>query len=228
MKRFFLTMLVCLPLAMFGQLTIKTGVGYGLGTQPLLLEQAYTTSSVENIYASFGGNVDFRLGAAMYLNDYLEVGADFGFQNGRSVFVDQLISDRNYVGKLISFHPALTFNVPTNNDLEPYARLGLLAGFPLLKVISGSEEDKYRGNIPVGYSGALGFNFPMSDTFSLFAELFYQSMIYKPGRIREFDGTTIRLKDETSLPVPENQRLRNQFFSYGAMGLGFGIKVRID
>lgn len=227
-KRFLVALLVFFPLAMFARLTIKTGIGYGVGTQPLLLEQAYTTSSVKNIYASFGGNLDLKLGAAIYLNDLLEVGADLGFQSGRSVFVDQLLYDRNYVGKLISFHPALTFNVPTNSDLEPYARLGIFAGFPLLKVISGSEEDKYKGNIPVGYSGALGFNFPTSDSFSLFAELFHQTMIYKPGRIKEFDGNVIRLRDEASLPVPNNQRLSSQFFSFGAMGLSFGIKVRID
>lgn len=204
----------------YAQLFLKGGVGYGLGVQKLLLGDAYTTNTTENVYGSFGGNWGVYLGAGFAVNKYVDFGADLGYQNGRIVTVGSGSFSQTFTGRLIYFNPSLTYKTLVENDFSPYAKIGILTGIPLMKVF----DNKFRGGFPLGVNEALGINFKASDNLNFFVELYHQSMIYKPMKRKDSDGTTTKFTDSLPYPVPSNEELAHHFFSFGAIGLNLGIK----
>jgi opacity protein-like surface antigen len=207
------------------QVFFKAGVGYGSGTQKLILGEAYTMTQEENIYASFGGNLGFYIGAGLQLNDFMDLEIDLGYQNGRSVSVSNQFFEKNYVGKLIYLNPSLVFRTAINDDVSPYAKLGVFTGLPLTKVLVNSEENKFRGGLPLGYNGAVGADYNVNNTIKIFGEIYHQSMIYKPKKRKELDGTVVVFKDQIDSSTPDDVELVHHLFSYGAMGLNIGVKL---
>jgi hypothetical protein len=206
------------------QFFIKAGAGYGLGIQRLILDQSYTTTSTENIYGSFGGSWGFYLGGGVELNKFVDLEADLGYQNGRSVMVENGFNSKNFTGRFIYFNPSLTFKTAIDENISPYAKIGIITGFPLMKVIVYNEEKKFRGGIPLGVNEALGLNFNATDNLKFFVELYHQTMIYKPTKRKEANGTVVRFKDELPYPEPSGEEIAHHFFSFGAVGLNLGIK----
>jgi len=204
----------------YAQLFIKGGIGYGLGVQKLLLGDSYSSSSDENVYGSFGGNLGFYLGGGFAVNQNVDFEADLGYQNGRTVEVGSGFYTQTFTGRLIYFNPSLTYKALIENDFSPYAKVGLLTGIPLMKVY----ENKFRGGFPLGVTEALGINFKASDNLNFFVELFHQSMIYKPMKRKDSDGTLVKFTDTLTNPVPANTEIVHHFFSFGALGLNLGIK----
>jgi hypothetical protein len=210
--------------SVYAQLFLKAGVGYGLGIQKLVLDQSYTATATENIYGSFGGSWGFYLGGGIGLNKFVEFEADLGYQNGRSAMVENGLSSKNFVGRLIYFNPSLTFKTAIDENISPYAKIGLITGLPLTKVIVYNQENKFRGGIPLGINEALGLNFNATDNLKFFVELYHQSMIYKPTKRKEADGTIVQFKDVLPYPYPANEEMSHHLFSFGALGLNLGIK----
>jgi hypothetical protein len=207
------------------QLFIKGGAGYGLGTQKILLGTSYSATSTENIYASFGGNLGINLGAGIGLNEYIDFGVDLAYQHGRSVEVYDIFLKKNYTGRLIMLAPSITFKTSIFENISPYGRLGVFTGLPLTKVIVMSEEKLFRGGIPFGANGALGFDFNISDNFKIYTELYRQSMVYKPKKRRESNGDVYRFRDELPNNSTAMEELSHHFFSFGATGLNIGLKI---
>lgn len=208
------------------QIIIKVGAGYGAGTQKMLLESVYSGSSAENIYESFGGNLGLFLAGGYEINQYVDFEVDFGYQHGRIESIDLgILGSKTYVGRLIHIGPSLVFKTSVNENITPYGKLGVFTGIPLTKVLVFGSEKKFRGGLPFGYNGALGFDYNFSDTFKLFAEVYNQSMIYKPTRRKETNGTVVKFKDEIDIPTPSNQELSHHFFSFGAFGINLGVKI---
>jgi hypothetical protein len=48
-------------------------------------------------------------------------------------------------------------------------------------VYEGSEKWEYKGNIAVGFQGAVGMNWMINDNIDLFTEVNFVSMTYYPG-----------------------------------------------
>jgi len=229
MKKFVVILLVICSILLTNtsanaQFFIKAGAGYGLGVQKLLLDQSYTATSTENIYGSFGGSWGFYLGGGVGLNEFIELEADLGYQNGRSIMVENGFNSKNFVGRFIYLNPSLSFKTAINENITPYAKIGLITGLPLMKVIVYNEEKKFRGGIPLGVNEALGINFNATDNLRFFVELYHQTMIYKPTKRKEADGTVVFFKDTLPYPYPANQEMSHHFFSLGALGLNLGIK----
>jgi opacity protein-like surface antigen len=59
-----------------------------------------------------------------------------------------------------------------NEDLSPYAKLGVTTGLPLTKVLVGSDEKKFRGGFPLGYNGAIGTDYNISSNVKVFGEIY--------------------------------------------------------
>ncbi|MBN2262785.1 MAG: porin family protein [Prolixibacteraceae bacterium] len=209
------------------QTIIKVGAGYGLGTQKLLLENVTTLSGPENIYASFGGNAGFFLALGYELNQYIDFEFDFGYQQGDNKFIDSGLpsSSKTYIGHLLHFGPSLVFKTSVSENLSPYGKLGVFSGLPFTKEIIMGTENKFKGGFPFGYNGALGLDYNFADTFKIFAEVYSQSMVYKPTRLKKLDGSVIKFKDKLDLPTPNDQELSFNTFSFGALGLNIGVKI---
>jgi hypothetical protein len=206
------------------QFFAKAGIGYGLGVQKLVLDEAYTAALTENIYGSFGGNIGFYLGGGVELGKYIDLEADLGYQNGRSVIVANSLYTKTFTGRLIYFSPSLSFRTAIDENISPYAKVGLITGMPLSKVNVYGEDIKFKGGIPLGVNEALGLNFNATDNLKFFVELYHQSMIYKPTKRKEANGDIIKFTDQLPYPVPNGEELHHHFFSFGAVNLNIGIK----
>lgn len=231
MKKIFLSVLSLFVFVLISgnvnaQIIIKLGAGYGAGTQKMLLESVYSGSSAENIYESFGGNLGLFVAGGYEINQYVDFEVDLGYQHGRVEAIDLgILGSKTYVGRLVHIGPSLVFKTSVNENITPYGKLGVFTGIPLTKVLVFGSEKKFRGGLPFGYNGALGLDYNFGDTFKLFAEVYHQSMIYKPTRRKELDGTVVKLKDEIDIPTPSNQEISHHFFSFGALGLNLGVKI---
>lgn len=209
------------------QLMIKAGAGYGAGTQRLLLETVTGAGYVENINGSFGGNLGLNLGVGYELTRFIDLEFDMGYQHGRSIAADQPFLYKTYIGRLIYLGPSLVFKTAIDEDLSPYGRLGVFTGLPLTRVLVGGTEKRFTGGIPFGYSGALGLDYALVDNLKFFTEIYSQSMLYKPTRRRELDGTVVKFSDKLSTPFSANQEMKHHLFSFGALGINVGFKIII-
>lgn len=226
MKKIYLfVVIIFFALQSSANLFVKVGGGYGLGNQKYLLEQIYTLSGTENIYASFGGNVGFYVGAGIDLNPHVELGADLGYQHGRSASTVATFFSKTFTGRLIYLSPSLTFKTMIDEDLTPYARLGFFTGLPIMNLDVNGDLKKFRGGFPLGPNGAIGVNYNLSENIVLFGEIYHQSMLYKPSKRKESGGGVVMFKDVLPNNAPATDEIRHHFFSYGAMGANIGLKI---
>lgn len=206
-------------------LFIKVGGGYGLGNQKYLLEQIYNSPNTENIYASFGGNLGFFAGVGIDMNEHIELGADLGFENGRSISTSSFFYDKTYTGRLIYLSPSLTYKTILEEDFTPYARLGIFTGLPIMNLDVNGDLKKFRGGFPLGYNGAIGSNYNISDNIKLFGEIYSQSMLYTPSKRKESGGGVVQFTDVLADNAPVSTEIRHHFFSFGAIGINIGLKI---
>ncbi len=216
---------IAIPLVSNAQFFLKGGFGYGLGIQKLLLDQELTSDSTKNIYGSFGGSWGFYLGGGVELNRYIDLELDLGYQNGRSVNVENYFFDKTYTGRFITISPSICFKTSISENFSPYAKIGLLTGFPITNVDVNGDVKKFTGGFPLGTTGAIGLNLNATDWLKFFVELTHQSLIYKPTRRVEPDKTVVMFKDELEYPEPENEEVTHHFFSFGALGANIGVKI---
>jgi hypothetical protein len=208
------------------QLLLRISGGYGLGVQPVLLGQAYTATTTENVYGTFGGGWGFTLGAGLELSKYIDFGIDLGYQNGRSVVVEEsAYSIKTFTARLITFSPSLTFKTDIDNIYTPYARIGLLTGYPIINLNVSNSDKNFSGGFPIGVTEAIGTYVRISDYIKLFAEINHQTMIYKPTQRVEEDGTIVKFKDRVPYPEVANEEITHHYFSFGAVGLSIGVII---
>lgn len=221
-----LVFLIVVTKSLSAQMFFKVGTGFGVGTQKMLLETVRPITNPENIYASFGGNLGLFIAAGYELNQYVDLEIDLAYQNGRNVAIDNgLLGSKTYVGKSIHIGPSLVFKTAVNENITPYGKLGVYSGIPLIKILEGGNEIKYKGGLPLGFSGSLGADYNFGDSFKLFTEVYHQSMIYHPNRTKDINGNVVKFKDKLDVPTPADHMLAKQFFSFGALGINLGIKI---
>ncbi len=216
---------IAIPFSSKAQFFLKGGFGYGLGIQKLLLDQELTSDSTKNIYGSFGGSWGFYLGGGVELNRFIDLELDLGYQSGRSVTSSNTFFNKTFTGRFISISPSLSFKTAISENYSPYAKIGLLTGFPIMSIDVSGDVKKFRGGFPLGVTEAIGLNLNATDWLKFFVEINHQSMIYKPTSRKEPDGTIVKFKDEIKYPEPENEEITHHFFSFGALGANIGIKI---
>ncbi len=220
-----LIFIVAVPFNSKAQFFLKGGFGYGFGVQKLLIDAEYTSDSTRNVYGSFGGSWGFYLGGGVELNRFIDLELDLGYQNGRSVTVDNYFFDKTFTGRFISIVPSLSFKTSISENYSPYAKIGLLTGFPIMSVDVSGDVKKFRGGFPLGVTEAIGLNLNATDWLKFFVEITHQSLIYKPTSRKEPDGTIVKFKDEIKYPEPENEEITHHFFSFGDLGANIGVKI---
>ncbi|MCF8361141.1 MAG: porin family protein [Prolixibacteraceae bacterium] len=220
-----LIIMVTFNMNVAAQVYFKAGVGYGSGNQKLILDESYGLTYSENVYASFGGNLGLYVGAGLQLNDFMDFEIDLGYQNGRSKSVNSMYFEKTYVGKLLYISPSFVFRTSISEDVSPYAKLGVFTGMPLTKVLVNSDEKKFRGGLPLGFNGAIGADYNMNGSIKIFGEIYHQSMVYKPKKRKELDGTVVKFKDQVDDSTPGDVELVHHLFSYGALGVNIGVKL---
>jgi hypothetical protein len=162
-----------------------------------------STASVKNVKASYGAGVNFNFAVGYKFNE--NVIFDLGIQYLMSNKF-QTSSVRNYTYSTYSsvsrdvtstsaraflFDPSVIFTAGFGKG-APYAKFGLVIGTPTLTKSesyfdntdgTGAWEQrwKYNKGIGVGYQGAVGYTWKLSEKFELFSEIDFVSMTYYAG-----------------------------------------------
>jgi hypothetical protein len=162
-----------------------------------------TTTSAKNVRASYGagGNFNFAIGYKFNENIIFDLGIQYLMSNKF-----QTSDIRNYTystsssisrdvittsAKAFLFDPSVIFTAGFGKG-APYAKFGIIIGTPTLTKNESSFDNtdgtsaynqtwKYNKGIGVGYQGAVGYSWKLSDKLDLFSEVNFVSMTYYAG-----------------------------------------------
>lgn len=242
MKRFLTAAL--LPCAAFaGNLSLSAIAGYGLPipSQYIGTNSTYdgtktpTTTDYEGVYGSmadglrFGGEIGYSvnemivlgLGARYEKSSELEQTSTSLYTNYRTV------GTRKTTLTAISFLPSVVYILP-GEVWQPYARVNGYIGIPTQVVkydytttetggVDYNYEIEYTGGTAWGFGGGLGFEYKISPTMSLLAEIMSDNWTWAPteGEYKSYvrDGEDV-LSDRTT-----NQNKTKYVDSYTSEGV---------
>lgn len=180
-----------------------------LGEKYLYEQNSTTTTttntySVKNVKASYGagGNFNFAIGYKFNENIIFDFGIQYLMSNKFQTYdINNYIStgtptvSRNVTttsAKAFLFDPAVIFTAGFGKG-APYAKFGVVLGVPTLTknfsafdntdgTSAREETTKYNKGIGVGYQGAVGYTWKLTEKLDLFSEIDFVSMTYYAGK----------------------------------------------
>ncbi|TDQ25628.1 outer membrane beta-barrel protein [Tenacibaculum caenipelagi] len=208
MRKSILTLAMILAaMSVSAQFYVSASGGYSISSAGVRFGTETTATKVKNTYGSYGEGMHTQLRSGYFFNDTFGVEVGLGYLNGAdqtSLLVD-LPAQAQYIniearGKAYGASASLVYKF-TNNI---YGRFGAL-----IKVGGKTESDgkinialsqtemlnvdytqDYKGRLPLGFIGAVGYKYDLSDKVSLFAELEYMgvSVTRDSSEITEFSA----------------------------------------
>jgi hypothetical protein len=192
----------------YGQLFTNLNIGYGLGKStsnlPFWGFHNYTQNSVtsyteEQIFLSLGKGLNFGATIGNMFNEH--VGAELGFNylmGGKSKASDEYMNgaktDYVLMARMGRVIPAVVI-AAGGEKIDPYAKFGVVISLGSVKY---EIEDNNNGNVSIdkwcysgcvalGFMGAVGAKFPLSNNMRLFAEINTINLSYAPkkGELKE-------------------------------------------
>jgi hypothetical protein len=185
----------------------RAGGGYGFPIATSLIGEKYLHTNINNIdnysresvtgsYGS-GTNFNFALGYKFNENFVFELSSQYLISNKYKTFnndnYSSYVDDDNIStsAKALFLNPSFVFSAGFGKA-APYGRFGLIIGSPK---VSGSELQYYNGDgvdsvarkweytkgISLGFQGAIGMNWKLTEKLDFYTEINYVSMTYYPG-----------------------------------------------
>lgn len=201
--------------------------------------------------------LNYNLNIGYKLNNYLDANMGFGYIKGNAfefnlpgaVLFGSDISG-SIKSKMLQFKPSLILS-GGYETLNPYIKFGLVIGSTSieqkLKAVGATDVQNVTfltdGNFAIGYSGALGIDFNVGGSATLFADVNFVNMSYSPekskitesfkngvdvlkditpsdGEIEYVDNYTTLNIDTPNLPSKEAKVTYN----FSSVGINLGVK----
>ena len=210
-KNLFLILAIAFATTMSAQFYAGLGLGYGFGASKRAngVEYSGTNNSVEtNIYGSYGQglNIAPKLGFMFNENIGFELGASYLIGAKQTITKSQdRLEEASSSGLRLS--PQLVLKLENGF----YSRFGMI--IPVMgQTIITDVDNKYdptftgsymkkettmetKGSFSMGFIGAIGYNYALSDNMNLFGELEYIGLSIKSGTA-EFTQYDVDGKDQ--------------------------------
>ncbi|MEP5254209.1 outer membrane beta-barrel protein [Winogradskyella rapida] len=207
----------------YAQFQISASGGYAIGSAGMKIGEKVSVSQTENTYGSYGEGFNGQIRGTYFFNDHIGADLSVGYLHGS----DQTVSEVNVPGLEVdavararAFGAALSVVYKFNDNV--YARLGALVklggkteavayqkqtlsedeanafGVPQGSYTETNFVEDYHGQFPLGFVAAIGYEYPLNDNFSVFAEAEYYgiSLKRKDSEITEWN-TNLVLPDGT-------------------------------
>ena len=169
---------------------------------------------MEVIKQSFGQGGSFGVAGGYMFSKHIgaELGLSYFMSKGVNskwdLDVDGSITEEKKANVFL-INPSLVISAGTEG-VSPYARIGALIGVApkITSVFTLTDNpndvtvvtDELTGGVAAGFSAALGVNYPISPKVSIFGELAYNGLSYKPAQ-REITKITENGVDEAVTDV---------------------------
>ncbi len=207
----------------YAQFQISASGGYAIGSAGMKIGEKVSVSQTENTYGSYGEGFNGQIRGTYFFNNHIGADLSVGYLHGS----DQTVSEVNVPGLEVdavararAFGAALSVVYKFNDNV--YARLGALVklggkteavayqkqtlsedeanafGVPQGSYTETNFVEDYHGQFPLGFVAAIGYEYPLNDNFSVFAEAEYYgiSLKRKDSEITEWN-TNLVLPDGT-------------------------------
>lgn len=202
----------------YAQFQISASGGYAIGSAGMKTGETISTTQTENAYGSYGEGFNGQIRGTYFFNETFGADLSLGYLHGS----DQTISEVNVPGTEIdavararAFGAAISLVYKFNNNI--YGRLGALVklGGKTEAVVSQKQTlsdgeaaafgldpgaysqtnyvEDFHGQFPLGFVAAIGYEYPINDNFSVFAEAEYYgiSLKRKDSELQEFNTNIV-------------------------------------
>lgn len=243
-------------------LYVNAGAGYGFCLAGDNMGTNVSDNSVEIVRSSFGRGFNTGAGVGYMFNRHIGAEVNFNYLFGARTVITDNSSNSNaddvqtFRGNMLRIIPGV--KVTYGDAVRPYARVGLVLGVAN-QMIETNEENSgapvfpvktevtevYSGGLALGFAGAFGVDFMITDMIGIYAELGGIAQSYSPTRSRitqyEVNGadqlpgmTTIDKETEYSADYNPNEvnnnaaepRQQLKFYSpFSSIGLNAGVHI---
>lgn len=264
MKKTFFTLVMALGLsagtASAQKLFVRAGLGYALpsGSQKIGDGSNSKDPNIEfNTNGSYGTGFNGELGIGYMFNKNIGLGLDISYLVGKKNLIkddrgnnkEQLESS----GSALAFTPNIVLSTAMEGKIVPYAKAGLvIASASVTDVATGTAgsifavERKTTGGMALGFKGAMGINFAVSEKIAIYGELAYTGMSYRPAKAvitkytvsgvdflssidTEDKETTYSAEVDNTAASPSSvpRKAITPVLPFGSIGLNFGVMINL-
>ena len=262
MKKTFFTLAMTFSLfagtASAQKLFVRAGLGYAFpsGSQAIGLNtKDPNTISAQN--GSFGTGLNGELGIGYMFNKNIGLGLDISYLFGsNNLSKDDRGNDKSkqeVSGSALAFTPNIVLSTAMEGKIVPYAKAGfVIASASVKNVQTGTAgsiyvlESEVSGGMALGFKGAMGVNFAINDKVSIYGELAYTGMSYRPAKmvvtkatengINVLPNFSVKDKETTystevdntaSSPSSSPRRSITPVLPFSSLGLNFGVMINL-
>ncbi|MBJ2174417.1 outer membrane beta-barrel protein [Aureibaculum sp. A20] len=207
----------------YAQLQVSVSSGYATGSATMKLGETINVSESESSYGSYGEGVNFQIRGTYFFNKSFGIDVGLGYLQGTDQTVSKVSLPSNEVeavGRARAFGGSASVVYRFTNNI--YGRFGALIkvagkteavvsnksvfseeqanafGVPFGSYSQTNYVEDFHGQFPLGFVGALGYKYQLTNNLSVFAEAEYYgiSLKRKDSEIQEFN-TDVVLADGT-------------------------------
>lgn len=242
---------------------VNGGIGYGFALAPMSVSVNYSSANVESVSGSCGKGLIPDLGVGYSFNEHVSAEIDINYLIGHKISFSNVYSlgtpkdMETLKGEMLRIIPALKLTVGEN--IKPYLRFGFIVGaYNRLydestfynPTYAGYDTyhslNVYKGGSSFGFSGALGFDFHLTDNFGMYVELNTMSQAWAPKKsittLYEINGhnklSTLDQKDietdfvdsynpNTTIPQSQPNKALKVHLPFSSWGINIGIHITI-
>lgn len=192
---FFVTAIVTSASAQF---YISGSSGYAIGSAGIKMGQIETDTHEEATYGSYGEGLNSQIRVGYFFNDTFGIDLGLGYLEGsdqtlRDVKLASQGQELNVIGRGRAFGamPALVYKFNENiygrigalikvggktevvGEASAFLPAGAVAGVPVASNLKVDFTRDFKGELPLGFTAALGYKHKLDDNFSVFVEAEY-------------------------------------------------------
>jgi hypothetical protein len=237
---------------------LRAGGGYGLpiATSPMGEKYQHNNINGVNTYStrivtgSFGSGMNFNFAVGYKFNEnfIFEINSqylistkyktydNYSYTNVDYSYVDNYTTTNS--AKALFLNPSFVFSAGFGKA-APYGRFGFIIGSPK---VSGSELAYYNGDgvdsvaskweytkgISLGFQGAIGMNWKLTEKLDFYTEINYVSMTYYPGEynlIQDISSNGYNTTDNLpNIPLSQKKTIYKKEFDPNANNINNGDK----
>ncbi len=202
---------IFLATTMSAQLYVGARLGYGIGAQKYVVGTKATDDGQENIWGSMGQGLPIGLKVGYFFNDNLgfELGINYWIGAEQTAAdVDMASSKYNYQVTAQSSQLRIMPQLVYRTDMGVYGRFGMVIPVSGKTTVNSTEvtptlaglvtteaEKEYKGAFSMGFAGAMGYEYALSDNMHLFGELEYVALTIR-GETSEVTAYSVNGADQ--------------------------------